>query len=369
MISCLEHSKRARLALLIAWLSLSCLAGHAWAEQTVTAPDRANATATTDTDGNANEKDGAKPPSITLPVSERLKRIFAAAPKDVDELKAMQQHVQELAQQVVQCTVAVRLQGGMGSGVIVSPDGYVLTAGHVVGRPGRDVTFVLHDGRKVRGKTLGANYGIDSGLMKITTEGDWPYAELGKSSDLKAGHWCLATGHPGGFQDDRSPPVRLGRVLFQQRRAIVTDCTLVGGDSGGPLFDMQGKIVGIHSRIGNGIKANLHVPVDTYHETWDRLVAGKAWGGRRPGGPVIGVIHDREAEDATIAEVVGGSPAEKAGIKKGDCITRFDGKDIATFEDLAEAVGEKEPGDKVTIHLRRGEKNIKVELTVGSYGL
>ena len=113
------------------------------------------------------QRDPDAAPPITMEVSDRLRRIFEKVPEDVADLKLMQEHIQKLSKRVVPCTVAVRLRGGMGSGVIISPDGYVMTAGHVVGRPDREVTIILHDGREVNGKTLGANFGIDSGLMKI----------------------------------------------------------------------------------------------------------------------------------------------------------------------------------------------------------
>jgi hypothetical protein len=200
--------------------------------------------------------------------------------------------------------VGVSIGPAQGSGVIVK-GGRVLTAGHVSGQPGRTVTLHLADGRKLKGKTLGRNADIDSGLIEITDKGDWPGVEMGKSADLKKGQWVVAIGHPGGYRANRTPVVRLGRVLEVNAGAIVTDCPLVGGDSGGPLFDLDGKIIGIHSRIGGPIMANLHVPVGTYVDTWDRLARGETWGGmaglslvQSPGGNVVFEKKDRlTAED------------------------------------------------------------------------
>ena len=320
-------------------------------------------------DRQIQKEESNKPAPITLPLSAALKRVFDGLPSDVDDLKAMQTHIQKLSHRAISCTVAVRMRGAMGSAVIVSPDGYVLCAGHVIGKPGREITIIMHDGRELKGETLGANYGIDSGLIKITTPGTWPYAELGRSSRVKQGAWCLATGHPGGFQENRSPPLRLGRVLSKERKALMTDCPLVGGDSGGPLFDMQGKVIGIHSRIADDLRVNLHVPVDTYRDTWDRLLASEAWGGVRPGGPVIGVIHDDTVEEARIAVILPDSPAEDAGVQKGDVITSFSGQAITTFRELANAIAEKEPGDRIRIELRRDDKTLELELVLASFGL
>lgn len=347
----------------VASLSFCALVASPLAPTAAAADDKADEKKKGDKE-EAEEK--AKP--LGLPLSEKLKKLFTDEPESADDLKAMQSHIQKLAKLVTPCTVAVQLNGGMGSGVIVSEDGFVLTAGHVVGRPDKEVTFIFPDGKKVKGKTLGANYGIDSGLMKITGEGKWPFVELGNSGGLKTGHWCMAVGHPGGFHKDRSPPVRVGRIVHKAGNAIITDCTLVGGDSGGPLFDMSGKVIAIHSRIGDGLKSNVHVPVNTYRDSWDRLVDGDAWGGRRPGGPVIGVVGETDGEQAKVTRVLGDSPAEKAGVKTGDLITKFDGKDVKSFKALADAVSEKEPGDKVKIELKREEETITLDLTVGRLG-
>src|SRR5207237_1038368 len=83
---------------------------------------------------------------------------------------------------------------------------------------------------------------------------------------------------PGGYQEKRTPVLRLGRVLNASEKSVTTDCTLVGGDSGGPLFDLDGKVIGIHSRIGPSIAFNVHVPVSTYADTWERLAASETWG-------------------------------------------------------------------------------------------
>src|SRR5262249_36407529 len=149
----------------------------------------------------------------------------------------------------------------------------------------------FHDGKRVKGKTLGQNVGIDSGMIKIVEEGTYPFVDMGTSGDLKKGQWVISCGHPGGYKQGRTPVVRLGRVLDSTNMIIRTDCTLVGGDSGGPLFDMNGKVIGIHSRIGPTLQSNIHVPVDTYRETMDRLVAGESWGGA-PGRPYLGLRVD-----------------------------------------------------------------------------
>lgn len=321
----------------------------------------------------------AKPVQPTLPpvpvigpalsTEARLQKIFAGGiPQSTADLKGMQDRVHQLAEKLTAVTVGVRLPNGMGSGVIVSEDGYVMTAGHVVDRPGKAVVILLPDGKKLDAVTLGADYGIDAGLIKITTQGKWPFASLGDSSRLKTGQWCIATGHPGGFEKQRTAPLRLGRILEVSPKMIVSDCPLVGGDSGGPLFDTDGRVIGINSRIGNELSSNIHVPAATYRDSWQRLVKSESWGGRRPNGPFIGVIADRSAATATVGDVVEGSPADEAGLKAGDVVLSFADTPTPTFEALIEAVSKKDPGDRAKLKINRDGQEMEFDLIVGRYG-
>lgn len=311
----------------------------------------------------------------TLPVGKIGKKLpppppafDKAAPENLADLKVIQEHVKAVVDHVIPATVCVRIGAGSGSGVIISEDGYILTAAHVSGPAGRDVTVILHDGKQVKGKTLGANRGIDSGLIKITTPGVWYHVEMGNSAAVKKGDWCIATGHPGGYKQGRTPVVRLGKILGTTKGAIRSDCTLVGGDSGGPLFDIHGRVIGIHSRIGGTIDANLHVPVDTYKETWEKLAAGEVWGSGL-GGPGVaqawlGIKGDLDANGCKVSEVTAGSPADKAGLKVDDIITKFGDKKIENFQQLVEMVSRSKIGQRVTLEVRRGEETLRLEVTL-----
>jgi serine protease Do len=294
-----------------------------------------------------------------------------AAPASVEELKAIQDHVKSVLKKVVPATVGIRVGGASGSGVIINAEGYVLTAGHVSGKPNRDCFIILPDGKQVKARTLGQNVPIDTGLIKITEKGKWNYVEMGDSSKLKNGQWCLAVGHPGGFKPGRSPVVRLGRVLLSRDAVIQSDCTLVGGDSGGPLFDMEGKVIGIHSRIGPSITANIHVPVNNYRDTWDRLAKGESWGGRgsrrtsRAGTPYLGVGFSLENNNLEITDVYENTPAEKAGLKVGDVIVSIDSRKISKRSELADALQKKKVGDEVALEVHRDKKPVNVKLKLG----
>jgi serine protease Do len=305
----------------------------------------------------------------TQPLPAALEK---ATPTSLDDLKAIQRQVSKVLEKVLPCTVCVLVGGGSGSGVIISEDGYILTAGHVSGKAGQNVQVIFHDGRKAKGKTLGANRTIDSGLIQITDEGKWPFVEMGKSAELKKGQWCVATGHPGGPKVGRPPVVRVGRLLDHGKSLLRSDCTLVGGDSGGPLFDMQGRVIGIHSRISKEIDANIHVPVDTYRDTWDKLAKGEVWGGgffgSRANEPYLGVQSDPEAKDCRIAEIVSGSPAEKGGLRVNDVVTKFGDKAVSNFDELATLIRGTRPGTEVTVEVRRGDETVSLRVTIGRRG-
>jgi serine protease Do len=287
------------------------------------------------------------------------------APENVEDLRALQQRVKEVLRKVIPATVGVQVGQAAGSGVIIDKEGHVLTAGHVSGRPNQDATLILSDGRRIKAKALGNNRGIDSGLFQIVDKGEFPYVQMGKSESLKRGQWVIAAGHPGGYRPGRTPPVRLGRVLAADENSIRTDCTLVGGDSGGPLFDLDGKVVGIHSRIGGTLSNNIHVPVDTYLHTWDRLVKGDAWTGGARDSAYLGVELDDEARGCKISKVIEKSAAALAGLKVDDLILKFDALAMGDRGDLRNALVKKNIGDTITLTVRRGKETIDLKVKLG----
>lgn len=201
-------------------------------------------------------------------------------PRDASDLRVIEQAATKIAAKVIPCTVGVQVGNNHGSGVVITASGYVLTAAHVTDRPGRNATIRFPDGRTARGKTLGLHTEADGALIKITDEGPWPSVPIVTLDDYpypKPGDWCIATGHPGGFNKDRTPPVRLGRIIDVNETVIRTDCTINSGDSGGPLFDMQGRVIGIHSRIAEPSTVNLHGPVLAFQESWQQMKDGEVY--------------------------------------------------------------------------------------------
>jgi serine protease Do len=195
-----------------------------------------------------------------------------AAPTSLADLKSIEQRIRELVRRVSPAVVDVEIGSGTGSGVIISQDGLVLTAGHVCGKAGRDVRMTFPDGRKARGKTLGVSKDSDCGLIRITERGPWPRVPVGELDQARAGDWVLALGHPGGFDLKRSLVVRLGRIIQLEEGNLQTDCTISQGDSGGPLIDMFGRVIGIHSYISSSLTANFHVAITEFYQNWDQML-------------------------------------------------------------------------------------------------
>jgi len=293
-------------------------------------------------------------------------------PASVEELKEIQNQVRAVTDQVIPVTVCLQVGAASGSGVIVSEDGLILTAGHVVaGKPGRPLAVIMPDGKRYKGKVLGFDPKNDSGMAQLTDTpeggGKWPYAEVAPSKELKGGQWVIATGHPGGYKKGRPPVVRVGRIgtpTFTQPDGVSflqTDCTLVGGDSGGPLFDMKGRVVGIHSRIGDPINQNLDVPSDRYQEAWDELAKENILNVS----PYLGVTMADDATECKLGRVTPRGPAAEAGLKTGDVIVRFDGQEVGSYDEMVKVLKEQKPFAEVAVEVKRGDDVKDFKVTIG----
>ena len=390
----------------------------------------------------------------------------------IEELKAMQKHVKTLYKRLEPAVVNINNGRGQGTGVVVTKDGYILTAAHVIGQPNILATVTFPDGTRAKAQTLGMDVGVDAGLLRIIrmdkprkrpsrnksddeekkddkdsdddksdkdddeesdedksdddsddddsdddedqkkedsddddsddaddddkdkaesdndkkskskddkkAEGEearlkrpsdrfkvdpnlpeFPYLDIGDSSELSNGQWLIAIGHPGGINMKRGLVLRVARINNLNDRTITTDCALVGGDSGGPLIDMHGRVIGIHSRIGGRLRQNFHVPSNQFSDQWTELSE-----------PVIldvpiqlGLsLKDRSN---VIERVRPGSPSARAGLRVMDRITRMDDQEVYDLWQFKDAIADFKPFQEVEVEIQRKGKKRKVMLVVG----
>lgn len=341
---------RARLTVALAWL-LSMLASPALAQRVA-----------------VDDSPGIERARTAIATTRSASAL--STPRTVDDLRELQSRIQNAYKIAVSATVGVSSRLGQGSGVIVSKDGLVLTAGHVAREGGFEIVIILPDGRKAKGRVLGINRSADAAMIKILDRGEFPFAPIGTNSELKRGQWTIALGHPGGYHRDRPPVLRLGRIIHLEPKLLVSTNTLVGGDSGGPLFDLDGRVIGIHSRIGESTVANIHVPIGIFLEDWERMARGDVWGALpMPKGTtnLLGVFTDDHKDGAVVRSVIPNSSGAKAGLKPKDVITAVDGLLVRSRQDLVEALSRYRPDDEVFVDILRGGevKQVRVKLAAG----
>lgn len=307
----------------------------------------------------------------SLSLSSTSSSLVANDNAAIRKLKEIQTKVSNVVTVHSKATVAIYDGVGFGSGVIVSEDGLVLTAGHVMAAPDQgQYEITLSNGKVVKAKTLGKNLDLDCGMCQIVEPGPFPFVELDKTNILKKGEWLVSLGHSGGWQLGRTAPVRTGRVIDRKSHQVLTDAVLIGGDSGGPLFNLDGKLVAIHSSIGDSVAENRHVTIDFFLRDWDRLKSGESWGrlpdlndpSEKKRAGVIGVKLDLSQPHAVVRVVNDGSSAKEIGLKVGDVITQFDDVLIIDGRHLIDVIKRKFAGDVCPIVIMRDGREIRFEI-------
>jgi serine protease Do len=267
---------------------------------------------------------------------------------------------------------------GVGSGFILSADGFIMTNAHVV--DGADEVLVtLPDKREFKAKIVGADKRTDVAVVKIEASG-LPAVKVGDVNRLKVGEWVMAIGSPFGLENT----VTAGIVSAKQRDTgdylplIQTDVAINPGNSGGPLINLRGEVVGINSQIysrsGGYMGIAFAIPIDEAIRVSEQLrTTGRVTRGR------IGVQIDQVSKDDAEASGLGkaqgalvrgvevGSPAEKAGVEAGDIITKLDGKTIEKSTDLPRMVGSLKPGTRSTLTVFRRGSNKDLAVVIGEF--
>jgi serine protease Do len=265
----------------------------------------------------------------------------------------------------------------LGSGFIISADGYILTNAHVIDGA-EEVTVRLTDKREFKAKVIGADRRTDVALIKIDASG-LPAVRFGDPGKLRVGEWVVAIGSPFGFDNTVTAGIvsAKGRSLPQENFVpfIQTDVAVNPGNSGGPLFNMRGEVVGINSQIysrtGGFMGLSFAIPIDVANDIGQQLrTTGKVTRGR------IGVVIQQVTKEladgfglpkpqgALVNSVEKGGPADKAGIEAGDVILRFDGKPVNSSEDLPRVVGGTKPGSKVVVQVWRNKATRDLQVVV-----
>ncbi|WP_162006556.1 trypsin-like peptidase domain-containing protein [Roseimaritima sediminicola] len=188
-----------------------------------------------------------------------------------DGLAEFESQIQQAIDQVSAATVGF----GGGSGVVVSSEGLLLSVAHVAKRPGRRLRVTFPDGRRTTARVLGVCDDLDIALAQIVEPGPWPAVEIRRVETPAEQSWLLKLGYPVSFQHGQPPAVRVGCLLRNRPDAFISDCPIMGGDSGGPVFDLAGNLVGISSRCQDEVDFNLHIPLATYFRHWDALCSAR----------------------------------------------------------------------------------------------
>jgi serine protease Do len=270
------------------------------------------------------------------------------------------------------------VQRGVGSGFILSADGFVMTNAHVV-EGADEVLVTLTDKREMKAKIVGSDRRTDVAVVKIDATG-LPFVRVGDVGKLKVGEWVLAIGSPFGLDNT----VTAGIVSAKQRDTgdylpfIQTDVAVNPGNSGGPLINMRGEVVGINSQIysrsGGFMGISFAIPIDEAMRVAEQLrTVGRVIRGRI-GVEIAPVTKDvaeaiglGKAVGALVRNVESGGPADKAGVEAGDIITKVDGKAIERSVDLPRLIGGTKPGSRTTLQVYRRGNYRDVAVTVGEF--
>ncbi|AGL03014.1 S1C family serine protease [Desulfoscipio gibsoniae] len=271
-----------------------------------------------------------------------------------------------------------RTESGVGSGFIISPEGYILTNEHVVAGADRITVVMQEDNKEYVASLVGADYDFDLAVLKIEAGNSLPHLKLGDSGDIKVGNWVIAIGNPYGFDHTVTVGVisAKGRPVPVEGRyyknLLQTDAAINPGNSGGPLLDLHGEVIGINTAVAQAQGIGFAIPTSTVDDVLVELIEkGKVIR------PWLGIqMHDLtpdlveyygldSAEGVVVVGVVVGSPAAKAGLLQGDIILGIDKKPVQNSEQLAGEIEKADIGQKIQLRVLREQRAIYVDVQVG----
>lgn len=301
-----------------------------------------------------------------------------AVPNKLEDVTAIELALKSHLERTREATVCITNGAGFGSGVIVSKDGLVMTAAHVTAGVNKKFTVIMEDGTEHEARSLGLDSSTDAALLQIIDVENLPFVEVEDNPEseitTKLGDWVYSIGHSGGFDKSRGSVVRLGRIvrLNNDASTFQSDCTLIGGDSGGPLFNMEGILVGIHSRVGKVVDQNMHVASYDFFKKdsaglkkWDQMLDSEFMGNsrfaKRPrqGSGFMGIAVEETSEGLRVTDLDEAALAAKEGVEIGDLLLSINGDKYNKRAELASFMKKKAEGEKVTLKLVRAEETLE----------
>jgi len=267
----------------------------------------------------------------------------------------------------------------LGSGFIISKDGYVISNYHVI-KGANEIVVRLSDRRELKAELVGSDPRTDIAVLKVKAAGDLPIVRLGRSETLKVGEWVLAIGSPFGFDHSVTAGIvsAKGRSLPHENYVpfIQTDVAINPGNSGGPLFNLAGEVVGvnsqIYSRTGGFMGLSFAIPIDVVMNVYQQLrengTVSRGWLGvliQDVTGELAESFKMETPHGALVSKVLPDSPAAKAGLKAGDIIIRFNGADVSLSSDLPPIVGATSVGQSIPVEVLRDGKSLRLTVLIG----
>ncbi len=301
---------------------------------------------------------------LVTPVHSEPKLLFD---EKLLDLLSVESKIRSILPVIKSAVVSIESSDGAGSGVIVSEDGLVLTAAHVIGKRGEKMMVTLAGGGKKNAVSKGGSELSDAGMLQLEKNERYPYVPLAKQGSSAPGQWCLALGHPNGFNQERGMVLRAGMILEKKDETLQTNCRLLGGDSGGPLFNLRGEVIGIHSRISKNSDENYHTTIESFLSNWNYFLSEEILLLKNiQSAGFLGVMCEQSKRGLRIMEVIPHSEADQMGLLANDELLRLDSIPLDTREKLTILISEKSPGEIVTLDFMRGSREIAVQIQLGS---
>ncbi len=268
----------------------------------------------------------------------------------------------------IQGVPRTQVQTGMGSGFIVSEDGYIVTNYHVI-EGASQIQVTLATNKQYRARVVGADQELDLAVLKINPEGKLPTLKFGSSDRIEVGDWVIAIGNPYGLDHTvtvgvisaKGRPVNIGDRRF--RNLLQTDASINPGNSGGPLLNLNGEVVGVNTAVNAKAQGiGFAIPSSTVASVYNQLITKGT-----VAHPYIGVNiqPSQDQRGVVVSGVAPDSPAMTVGLKPGDIILQFNGKTLTTPQELIDAVDQTQPGQKVTLVVVRAGQSKEVQVIIG----